>query len=132
MRHPQKTDFYETVEGIGRFRFARRKLADELLIQRHYAEYAGGVEPTVWLATLAEYLSTLRVLTVEAPEGWDIDDMDPLDNDTYEKLAAVFVALRRKEDSFRAGNGKQGEAASKADVEQRGSLVQADIPADPQ
>ncbi|ECN9265218.1 hypothetical protein ACLMYS_003875 [Salmonella enterica] len=132
MRHPQKTDFYETVEGVGRFRFARRKLADELLIQRYYAEYAGGVEPTAWLATIAEYLSTLRVLIVEAPDDWDMDNMDPLDSDTYETLAAVFVALRRKEDSFRTGSRKQSEAASQEDVEQRGSLVSADIPADPQ
>lgn len=130
MRRPQATDFYETVEGIGRFRFARRKLADELQIQRLYAEYAGGVEPTAWLATLAEYLSTLNTLTVEAPEGWDMDNMDPLDNETYQKINRVFVALREREETFRGKSGAVGKGTGAQDAEQRGSLVSPDIQAD--
>lgn len=130
MRRPQNSDYFETVEGIGRFRFARRKLADELQIQRLFAEYAGGVEPTAWLTTLAEYLSTLKVLTVEAPEGWDMDDMDPLDNDTYTKISRVFVALREREERFRAGPAANGQGAGAKDAEQRGPLVSPDVPAD--
>ncbi|HHA3594133.1 TPA: hypothetical protein ACODIZ_003660 [Salmonella enterica subsp. enterica serovar Newport] len=132
MRLSRPSDFYETVEGVGRFRFARRMLSDELQIQRKYAEYVGGVEPTAWLATLAEYLSTIGVLTVEAPEGWDMDNMDPLDNDTYAKIARVFVALREREERFRAGAGSDGKAESAPAPEQRGSLVSQDIPADGQ
>lgn len=129
MRLPQATDYYENVEGIGRFRFARRKLTDEIQIQRFYAEYAGGVEPTAWLATLAEYLSTLKTLTVEAPEGWDIDEMDPLDNETYQKLNRVFVALREREETFRAVAGKGGKGPGAQDAEQRGPLVSPDVQA---
>ncbi|EHF0215279.1 hypothetical protein IFY47_003335 [Salmonella enterica] len=132
MRLSKPSDYFETVEGIGRFRFARRTLADELQIQRKYAEFVGGVEPTAWLATLSEYLSTLAVLTVEAPEGWDIDNMDPLDNDTYSKLARVFVSLREREERFRSGAGANSKGQGEETPEQRGPLVSADIPADGQ
>lgn len=130
MKRPQPTDFFETVEGIGRFRFARRRLAEEMEIQRLYAEYAGGVEPTAWLATLAEYLSTLNALTVEAPEGWDMDNMDPLDDETYQKINRVFVALREREERFRGKPGKDGQGAGAPDAEQRGPLVSPDLQTD--
>ncbi|ECB1886238.1 hypothetical protein IAJ44_004294 [Salmonella enterica] len=128
MRRSLPTDFFENIDGIGRFRFARRKMADELQIQRLYAEYAGGVEPTVWLATLAEYLSTLRVLIVEAPESWDLDSMDPLDDDTYKKISRVFVALREREETFRAGAGNNGKGERQEDAEHGRSLVSPDVP----
>ena len=128
MRLPQKTDFYETVEGIGRFRFAKRRLSDELQIQRAYAEYAGGVEPTIWLATLAEYLSTLRVLTVEAPENWDLDNMDPLEEATYQNLARVFIALREREETFRAKPAANGQGPRPQDGEVSGLLVSDALP----
>ncbi|EAW2493080.1 hypothetical protein AXL65_02315 [Salmonella enterica subsp. enterica] len=130
MRRPQPTDYFETVEGIGRFRFARRKLSDELQIQRLYAEYAGGVEPTAWLATLAEYLSTLNTLTVEAPEGWDMDNMDPLDDETYKQISRVFTALREREETFRGKSGANGKGQGAQDAEQRGPLVSTDVQAD--
>ncbi|EON2339040.1 hypothetical protein ACLLKL_002010 [Escherichia coli] len=132
MRRSNPSDFYEDVDGVGRFRFARRMLSDEIQIQRKYAEYVGGVEPTAWLATLSEYLSTLHVLTVEAPEGWDIDNMDPLDDDTYAKIARVFVALREREERFRAKPGANGEGQSAQAPEQRGPLVSPDVQPDGQ
>lgn len=130
MHIAKPTDFYEDVEGIGKFRFARRTMADEIQIQRKYAEIAGGLEPTPWLATLAEYLSAIGTLTVNAPEGWDLDNMDPLDDDTYAKISRVFVALREREERFRLGHDHKGEGASKNAAEQRGPLVSTDIPAD--
>lgn len=128
MRLPQATDYFEDVEGVGRFRFARRKMNDEMQIQRIFAEYTGGIEPTVWLLTLGEYLSTLRVLTVSAPEGWDLDDLDPLDDETYAKLGRVFIALREREETFRSGAKQKGQGSSKADAGNGGSLVSPDVP----
>lgn len=127
MRLPQPTDFFEDVEGIGRFRFAKRKMADEVQIQRLFSEYTGGVEPTAWLLTLGEYLSTLRVLTVSAPEGWDLDDLDPLEAETYTKLGRVFIALREREETFRAGSSKAGQSSGAANAEHGGSLVSPDV-----
>lgn len=129
MRLAQPTDFFEDVEGIGRFRFAKRKMADEIQIQRLFAEYTGGIAPTAWLLTLGEYLSTLRVLTVTAPEGWNLDDLDPLDEETYAKLGRVFVALREREETFRGRSKPQGEGSGQANAEHGGSLVSPDVQA---
>lgn len=112
IRTPKVTDFTVTVEGIGRFVFGKRTMGDELAIQREYADIIGGVTPTVWLETMGGWLSVLRVLTVRAPDGWDLDEMNPLDEDTYARLHQVYTALRDQERSFRGSKGTAGEAAS--------------------
>ncbi|MNM99441.1 hypothetical protein D3C81_1120020 [compost metagenome] len=108
-RQPSNTDFELPVEGVGTFRFARRTMRDEISIQVEYARIIQGVDPTAWLATIAGWLSTLKVLTVLAPEDWDIEAMDPLDEDTYATLLKVHAALADKERSFRKGKGQVSE-----------------------
>ena len=109
-RQGQKTDFNIDVEGVGSFTFARRTMRDEIKIQVEYARLIEGVEPTDWLATVGGWIACLRVLTVRAPADWDIDEMDPLDQETYERLGKVHAALTVKESSFRSGPGKAGES----------------------
>lgn len=108
------TDFNVTVEGVGHFTFGRRTMADEFAIQRKFADLAGGADHTEWLSIVGGWVSALTVLTVRAPEGWDIDEMDPLDQDVYANLKKVYDALRDKEDSFRGKRGKGSEAGSEA------------------
>ena len=98
-----ETDFAVEVEGVGRFVFGRRKMRDEMAIQREYADILGGVEPTAWLNVVGGWMSTLKVLTVRAPDDWVLDELDPLDEGTYEKLRKVHKALTEKERSFRPG-----------------------------
>lgn len=131
-RRPQKTDFILNVEGIGSFTFAKRTMADEIKIQVEYARIIEGVEPTEWLSRVGGWISTLKVLTVRAPEGWDIDDMDPLDENVYENMALVYVALRAKEDSFRRKHGAGSEEGSEAQGENDRLLVSETVPADNQ
>ena len=126
-RQPSKTDFIVNVEGEGRFIFARRTMLDEITIQREYARHAGGVEPTVWLATLAEYLSTLSVLTVEAPESWDIEAMDPLEDETYKRIGRVFAALRERENTFRRKPDPISEGQRPVAGGDGGSVVSQDV-----
>lgn len=95
-------DFNVSVDGIGNFVFARRTMRDEMKIQVEYARYIDGVTPTDWLASVAGWMAALGVLTVSAPEGWDIDEMDPLDNDSYTKMATVYSTLVKQERSFRS------------------------------
>lgn len=104
-RDPSKTDFKVPVEGVGDFVFAKRMMRDELAIQVEYSRIIQGVEPTEWLALVAGWIASLKVLTVFAPSDWDIDEMDPLDKDTYAKLAKVHGALVEKESSFRRKPG---------------------------
>jgi hypothetical protein len=109
--NPQ-TDFTVDVEGIGRFTFGRRRMRDELDIQREFADIIGGVQPTPWLEAVGGWISALKVLTVRAPDGWDLEDMDPLESQTYTRLNRVYQALREKEGSFRGGSGQAGAASS--------------------
>lgn len=109
-RTPNATDFTITVDGIGAFTFGRRSMRDELSIAAEFSRLTEGVEtPTPYLATVAGWISTLKVLTVNAPDGWDIDAMDPLDEDTYAKLLKVHASLREKEGSFRSGKKQTSE-----------------------
>jgi hypothetical protein len=101
MRAAQQTDFHITVEGVGAFSFGQRAMEDQRRINIEYARYIEDVVPTPWLHKMATQMSTLRVLTVRAPAGWDLDAMDPLDDETYKKIEEVFNALRDKEGSFR-------------------------------
>ena len=107
-----ETDFTVNVEGVGNFTFARRTMADEFAIQRKFAELAGGSDHTDWLSMVGGWVASLTVLTVRAPDGWDISDMDPLDEEVYANLSRVHQALRDKEDSFRSQRGKGSEAGS--------------------
>lgn len=116
MRKPSLTDFVVPVEGVGQFTFASRRLADEIAIQVEFARIIDGVEPTAWLSAVGGWLAALRVLTVKAPDGWVLDDLDPLDDDTYAKLGRVHDALVDKERSFRRGPNKDGEGRGQAAV----------------
>lgn len=95
-------DLIINVEGVGDFRMRRRNMRLEMAIAAEFSRLTEGVEtPAPHLSLLASWISTLKVLTVEAPEGWDILEMDPLDDDTYAKLAKVHRALREAETASR-------------------------------
>lgn len=109
-RLAQPTDFTIPVDGVGVFTFGKRTMRDEIAIQVAYARYIDGVEPTAWLQAVCGWLSSLSVLTVRAPDGWDLDELDPLDDDSYRRLKLVHDALSEKELSFRRGPGTGSEA----------------------
>ena len=115
-RQPKETDFSVPVEGVGTFVFGTRTMRDELAIQVEFARIIDGVEPTSWLQAVGGWVSTFRVLTVRAPAGWDVDELDPLDPETYAKMDRVYRALSDKERSFRRkpglGSTGAGEAAA--------------------
>ena len=108
-RIAKETDFTVQVDGVGTFTFGRRTMRDEIAIQVEYARIIDGVEPTAWLQAVGGWLSVLRTLTVRAPDGWDLDNMDPLDDQTYANLSKVYETLSERERSFRRGSKQAGE-----------------------
>lgn len=122
-----KGDFDVEVDGIGTFRFGRRTMRDEIKIQVEYARMIDGVEPTQWLALVAGWIAAFRVLTVLAPEGWNIDAMDPLDSETYKNLSKAHKALTDKELSFRGKPTEANQAAREGSGANDGVLVQAEV-----
>lgn len=127
-RAPAATDFHVPVEGVGRFRFGYRKLADEMDIAVEYSLMTKGIDtPTQWLGIMAGAVSQLRVLTVEGPDGWDLDELDPLEDADYAKLLKVHSALREQENSFRKKPAKTLEEGGQGSGEWAGVLVPAQV-----
>ncbi len=128
MRRPSENDFAVPVEGLGTFTFARRRLKDEIAIQVERSKILGGTEfPTDFLWNLGAWLSTIRVLMVLAPNGWNPDELDPLEPETFDEISRVFVALREKEDSFRRKPRKGSEEQGEADSKDGGLLVPPEV-----
>lgn len=115
-RPPKPSDFRVTVPDVGDFVFAKRSMRDEIQAQVEYARMIDGVTPTPWLEAVCGAMADLTVLTVKAPDGWDVETMDPHDADTFAKLIAVHRGLREKEISFRPGAAKAGEADGSGSV----------------
>lgn len=123
-RTPAATDFFVDVPEIGTFSFAYRMIGDEMRIAAEYSRLTEGVAtPTAWLTIVAGWISALKVLTVAAPAGWDIDRMDPLDEDTYDKLRKVHTALREQESSFRKDKATAVKAQRPGNGQDAGVLV---------
>lgn len=114
LRAPSDSDFAVEVDGVGRFIFAKRKMKDHLRINVLYSMLTAGFGlPTPFLDTVATWLSTLRIMAVQLPDGFGpIAELDPLDDATYSKLQKVSEALRVTEQSFRQGAAAAGQAAS--------------------
>jgi hypothetical protein len=99
-------DFQVQVDGLGSFTFARRTMRDEFAIHAEYSRVTEGVDsPTNFLASFAEYFSVLKVLTVAAPDGWNVETIDPQEDASLAQLKSVFAALRAKEADFRRKPG---------------------------
>lgn len=98
------------VPNVGAFTFRRRVMRDEFKIGAEYSRLTEGVAtPSSWLDMFATAFSTLKVLTAEAPAGWNLEEMEPDDNNTYRKILEVYGALRAAEARFRSGSGAGSE-----------------------
>lgn len=103
------------VEGVGTFEIRRRTLRVEIQVGAEFARLTEGEEQIpAWLRDLCEMTSAVKVLAVKAPDGWDVDGMDPQEPATYEKLAKVYRAIREAEGRFRRppAGGPQAEGAT--------------------
>jgi hypothetical protein len=130
MSTADKQQFPVEVEGIGTFHFAKRTMRNEFRIQAEYSRLTEGVEtPTPNLEIMAGVFSTLKVLTLKAPDGWDLDALDPLVDEDFAKAIRVHAALRAKEGSFRRGPTGAGAAAGQGDGRDGGVSVPASLPA---
>ena len=93
------------VTGIGTFRSRKRTMRDTFRILAERERILGGDGATLSerLRSAAGALAEVTVLVESAPEGWDVDKLDPLETADYERLYAVAGALRDAEARFREG-----------------------------
>jgi len=103
-RTAKDSDFPVDVDGIGRFKFARRTLKDRYQIRTYYGQLTNDHwQEDGSVGDMEAFMhATIHVLVVEAPPDFSIDELDPLlDDDIQKKIEAIFLALRQKELSFR-------------------------------
>lgn len=97
-----KNTYPLVVEGIGSFECQRRTLRTEIKIGAEFARLTEGEETIPsWLRDLCELTSTLKVVVVNGPPGWDVDSLDAQDSATYETLTKVYQAIKVAEGRFR-------------------------------
>lgn len=78
-------------------------MRDQYKIEAEASRMMGGPCDDEPLRIGAICYAALSILTVESPPGWNIDDFDPLDPETTQKIFAVHRRLREVEAGFRAG-----------------------------
>jgi hypothetical protein len=112
-RTANSTDFTVDVDNIGRFIFGRRTAGDVFKIRARYSVATeGNYEEDGRVADMGglAYV-TIQTLQVAAPEGFAVEDLDPIMDDDFEKkIMAIFKALRARELSFRPSPPKASES----------------------
>lgn len=128
MREQTATDFGIDVAGVGRFAVARRTMRDEFRIAAEYSRLTEGVEtPTVFLHVYARAFATALVLVSQAPDGFDLETLDPLEEASYATLMAVHSAIVAQEDRFRGQPGARSQAGGSRDGGDRGPVVPQEV-----
>ena len=106
-------DFEIDAEGIGKFWFRRRTYQDAISIEAEMVRILGGVSTSPGLIFEARKMAELKVLCVSSPDGWDLAELDPFEDETTDRLHVVWEAFRKAETTFRERR-KQERAAVRA------------------
>ena len=96
--------FIVTVPDVGAFEIKRRTLKVQMQVHAELNRLTEGAplaSLSDWFVDLCALVAELRVLIASAPDGWSLDEVDPLD-DGYDHLRAVYRAIREQEGRFRA------------------------------
>ena len=99
--------FPVSVDGVGDFVFKRRSLDAQFKIEAAAVRFLGGETASDSLYRMAMSFATVSHLAVTVPDGWNIDEIDPLDNEQLDRVHLVFRRLRAAEETFRAGAKSQ-------------------------
>lgn len=121
--------FTVAVDGIGEFTFKRRNMRLNIAIQVEYARLSEGVDLPPAIADFVAMASAVKVLAEEAPKGWNVDELDGFDEDSYAKVATVWSALREKETTFLKGSAAASPNGGALAGAVDGVLVPAEVPA---
>jgi hypothetical protein len=91
------------VPDVGAFEIRKRTLRVQMAIHAELNRLTEGAPLATlsdWFIDLCGLVAELKGLIIHAPDGWSMEDVDPLD-DGYDRLRAVYRAIRTQEDSFR-------------------------------
>ncbi len=128
-RAKKDTDFIVSIEGIGKFRFARPTLLDHAMITARYFELSGGQgDKSNYLASIADAMAHIGTLCVSAPDKWENIENVPFDNDdVITELLMIYRALKDQLNSFRSSAATDSQEARVGDVKEFSGLVEDDV-----
>ena len=98
MLKPSEKQFTKEIENLGTFTFRYPTLKDEIKADNITASLLeGNKNPTVAVSNMAVMLGLLQVAIVDAPEGFDLDELY-----VYEEVETVYNAFVSQVSSFRS------------------------------
>ncbi|MFZ4538517.1 hypothetical protein [Propionivibrio sp.] len=118
MREPKDTDFLIDLEGVGKFRFARRTFNDRIKIRGEIAvmsrDFGDDLDTVAEVTVLAVY----KTLVVACPKGWeDLGGVDLVDRPEVEEQAwQLFMKLQDAESRFRQDRDEARQKDGQGDV----------------
>lgn len=89
------------VREIGTFTFRKRTPKLSMRCVAAAIDFIGEPARTPWQGQVGDVFGTLKTLLVRAPEGFDIEALDPLEPADLAKAQVVWGALRETEARFR-------------------------------
>ncbi len=106
------------VPDVGTFEIRKRTLSVQMKIHAELNRLTEGAPLSTlsdWFIDLCGLVAELKGLIIKSPDGWSMEDVDPLD-DGYDRLRAVYRAIRTQEDSFRTqAKGDQASISATAE-----------------
>ena len=100
------------IPDVGSFTVRRRNMAVSVAITAEYNRLTEGQNSVSdFFGRFCTVYSTLKVLIVAGPEGWNLEELDPDDEESYNLMHKVYGGIREKEDFFRRGVSPAGKAA---------------------
>lgn len=118
------------VPEIGTFEIRKRTLGVQMKIHAELNRLTEGAPLSTlsdWFIDLCGLVAELKGLIIKSPDGWSMDEVDTLD-DGYDRLRAVYRAIRTQEDSFRT-QAKGDQATSPGSSEQPAMVVSGSVSA---
>lgn len=117
MRQPKDTDFLVELDGVGKFRFARRTFGDRIKIRGEIARMARDFGDDLDAVAEVTVVAVYKTLIVACPKGWeDIEAIDLVDRPEAEDQAwQLFLKLQDAESRFRQERDEKREADRQGD-----------------
>ncbi len=118
MRAAKDTDFLIDLEGVGKFRFARRTFGDRIKIRGEIARMSRDFGDDLDAVAEVTVVAVYKTLVVACPKGWeDIEAIDLVDRPEAEDQAwQLFLKLQDAESRFRQDRDEAREKNGQGDV----------------
>lgn len=97
------------VAGIGAFTFKRKtRIRNQIAMEAEYESVIGGIGGvSERLEIVARAYAGVKTLTVSAPDGWNLDELNLLDEADADRLMTVWKAVLEREAFFRSGGAQE-------------------------